>query len=182
MSEMKPSPAPQDPRIPGEPGRARTRLLTALALVWAAIVVFLWLVWPTPYRSADGTGRHRINRFTGRAQTYDSDRRAWKPAKRRPRNTEVTSAEAPGSSPVGGGDREARPAARAQKPSGGSPAGDRGSAHAADRGDDWWYGGSKAKPEAQEGKQGDQWWYEDKDEPKESARQPEDDSDKWWHE
>lgn len=80
--------------------RRRRRFIVALSLAGTAALLFLWLVWPTPYRYARNSEYRRISRFTGEAQVYDKRKDEWRPAKGGRRNGSATRG---GGSPIGGG-------------------------------------------------------------------------------
>jgi hypothetical protein len=156
MEEISRGPSPQT-KPPSRP-----LLLAAVAALWVALALFLVFVWPKPYRKAGA--EHRINRLTGSAQSYDQGRRAWKPAKRRERNTQVTPPAA-SESPVGGG-----------RSGGGTPTG------SGARGEGWWYENKERRPAAKPSGEGEQWWYQDNGDKAESSEPSGGgDSDGWWH-
>ena len=65
----------------GDP-RDKRRLVLLLASAWAAVLLFLLLVWPSLYRYPGDSDRFRVHRLTGNAQVYDKKAGEWRPAKR----------------------------------------------------------------------------------------------------
>jgi hypothetical protein len=121
---------PADPRPPSDGASGRTRLILVLSLAWAAVLLFLLFIWPTPWRHPGDREDIRVSRLTGKAEVRDSRSGEWRPARRGWGNGKGTS----GGSPVGGGGR-----------SGGEGPGET-----------WWYG---EEGETRRGSDGDRWWY-----------------------
>jgi hypothetical protein len=116
---------------PGRPGlkSKRARLLMPIAVAVAALAIFLLLFWSPDHGRKGGKG-HSGRSGEGRGGPSESHN---------------------GSSPVGGGSRNERPAKK---------------------GESWWYKEKEDKPEKEAGG----WWYKDKPEGSGSEKDAVDDS------
>lgn len=112
------------------PDRRRRRRIVAFSLAGMAVLLFLWLVWPTPYRYSKDSDHRRISRFTGEAQVYDKRKDEWRAAKGGRRNGSGT--RGGGGSPVGGGSGEDREAEGRDEGSGRT-------GKKKPKGEQWWY-------------------------------------------